>query len=301
MEDMNESKKKGIEPRFTNKLTSLIKTVDETPNENAYKDILAKMASDQSMISHGFHIYKETGESAYANNTVDEDGGYTSFRVSNHFPIMANIIDKVPDGYPSKRQYAHMCILLLGHYELLNMSQSAQGQYALGRDGSRIIIKDKKTFERVKNFYSDGSTFPFRFYHYIPNLMTYPNDVDSIINASVEWFNGSGNKEFNYIELSDPNARPSKECMYVEIRFVINPGKITEDVSNVIVSGKKPVMTFVIDRKQYVLRSETFDVDVYIDIYDCAAYMVEYMNQVAEECNRLFKRSNAIVRKNKKK
>ena len=51
MEDMNESKKKGIEPRFTNKLTSLIKTVDETPNENAYKDILAKMASDQSMTS----------------------------------------------------------------------------------------------------------------------------------------------------------------------------------------------------------------------------------------------------------
>lgn len=257
------------------------------------------MVNDPSMINHGFHLYKEHRESAYANNTVDDDGGYTSFRLSNHFPIMANIIDRVPNGYPSKREYAHMCLLLFGHHELNNINKSSKGQYALGRNGSRIVVKNKETLERVKNFYSDGSTFPYRIYHYIPNLMTYPNDVDNIIKSSVEWFNSKGNKEFNYIELTDPNARPSSECMYAEIRFVINTGKINENIANIIISSNNPVMSFIIDRRQYVFEDEKYNVDVYIDIYDSTAYMLEYMKQVAEQCNTLFNKK--VVHKIKKK
>lgn len=294
---MNENKNKGIPPRFTNRLNNFIKSIDTSPNESAYSDILKKMLNDPSMINFGFHQYKD--KSAYANNTVDDDGGYTSFRVSDHFPIMANIIDRVPEGYPTKKKYGHICIFLFGHYELLKVKRSASGQYALNRDNSKIIVDEQQVFERIKNFYSDGSTFPYRLYHYIPNLMTFPNDVDSIIKESVEWFNGGGTKEFNYIELSDPNSRPSKECMYAEVRFVINRGKMNENISNIIVSsGKEPVLSFITDRRQYVFGDDSFTVDVYIDIYDCAAYMLEYMTSVAEQCNRIFdKRTSAAKRK----
>lgn len=296
--------------RFNKPLFDYIKDVEGEKHDGVYMNVL-KEIEDKFDPKYYFSMYKENEKrsvvSAYADTVIDANTNeYTSFRVSDHFPIIDNIFLKFPLGYPSPKEFAHICIMLFGYEEWFNLETVKRGFYALSKDDSKIHIETEDDYNRIKNFYKHNSSIPYHIYHYIPALLS-NNDIDEIVKASEKWIDDKGNNAYQWPVPEKPEARPMSQPIEAKMVFVFNQNiqskLVREDLSNVFVEGgSAPLARFHIRDIRYISpdKSKYFRISVYFDITSCEANVISLIYKF-QNLFKLSEPKKVYLRKNKNK
>ena len=142
----------------------------------------------------------ENRHSVYLMKRLD-DGKWMTLRIGDHTSNIGDYYKYRRMYVPSSRPYANLCIMFHGDRE-----QNAQLSYALRfrrKTADPCVTVRDEDFQVYRPFY-------YTLMHYVPGLIT---DIQPLIEAIRDWFNGDGNEPFQdpYYTLYDEVAGISND------------------------------------------------------------------------------------------